>query len=471
MAFEPAWAPTFEAYAERSLAPYKIPGVFLAIAKDGELIYEHEFGLRDAERGLPVTLDTIFGIGSITKSFTCVAIMQLHEQGKLSIHDPVVQYLPEFRTNTPAYTDKITIHHFMTHTSGLAPLPNLFGALYASMKDDPAAKEWLEKRQGPVTPLETYADLMEAIAQSDIPMLGAPGTGFSYSNDGYALLGAIIERVSGKDYADYMEDHILKPAGMTRSTFRPEDLAEWEDVTQLYAIRQREGNVEVFPAPGWWQAPSMLAAGFLRSSARDMLRYTEIYRTGGLVGAQRLLTEESVKLMTRPYVQAAPGMAYGYGLMLTPEFNGVSLVEHGGALKGIAAWFTAIPQLGMTGVCLANLAGGPSSQLLLGALNAAIGLPLEATRVVFTEQAVTPESLSVYVGTYRSGEDEELKVVYQEGKLVVEYESEQWPTRYVGEHTFAVRVKELESAARFLLDEQGQVYAVAYHYRIIRKVV
>lgn len=470
MELEPAWAAVFAAYAEKLLAPYKIPGVSLALAKAGEVIYHRGFGHRDAERGLPLTLDTVFGIGSITKSFTCLAIMQLREQGKLSIHDPVVKYLPEFRTNTPAYTCQITIHHLMTHTSGLAPLPNLYRALYHSIKDDPAARERLEKRQGPMAPIETYGQLMEAIAESEIPMLGAPGSHFSYSNDGYALLGAVIERVTGKSYVEYMEEHILKPAGMTRSTFRLEDLAEWADVTQLYAVRQQEGDGEVFPAPGWWQAPAMLPAGFLRCSTRDMLRYAEIYRTGGRVGSERIVNEESVKLMTRPHVQAAPGMAYGYGLMLTPEYHGVSLVEHGGALKGIAAWFTVIPQHGLTGVCLTNLAGGPSSQLLLGALNAEIGLPLETVRVEFRAQDVAPERLQTYVGTYRSGEDEELKVFSQEGRLVVEYQGGRWPARSVGEHIFAVKVKEAESPARFLLDEHGQAYAVAYHYRIIRKI-
>ncbi|MFZ5823075.1 MAG: serine hydrolase domain-containing protein [Bacillota bacterium] len=468
MSAKPAWAPAFETYAEKLLAPYQIPGVSLAVAREGELIYHQGFGLRDTEEGLPLTLDTVMGIGSITKSFTCVAIMQLHEQGKLNIHDPVVKYLPEFRTNTPAYTGQISIHHFMTHTSGLAPLPILFRSLYNSMKDDPAARERLEKRTEQVVPVETYEELMEAIAQSDIPMLGAPGTHFSYSNDGYALLGAIIERVSGKSYVQYMDDHILKPAGMTRSTLDLQRLAEWQDVTQLYAVRVNEGKEEVFPAPGWWQAPAMLAAGFLRCSTRDMLRYAEIYRTGGLVGGERILSEESVRLMTTPYAQPSPGMHYGYGLMLTPEYHGVSLVEHGGALKGIAAWFTAVPEKGLTGVCLTNLAGGPSSQLLLGALNAELGLPPATTRVAFKDQA--PGSLEAYLGTYRSGEDEELKVLAEDGKMVVEYQGRKWPARPVGEHTFAIRVKELESAARFLFDADRQVYAVAFHYRIIRKI-
>lgn len=470
MSATPSWGPGFEAYANKLLAPYNIPGTSLAVARDGEVIYHYGFGHRDAERGLPLTPDTVLGIGSITKSFSCVAIMQLHEQGKLNIHDPVVKYLPEFRTNDPDHTPKITIHHFMTHTSGLAPLPILFRALYNSMKDDPAAQERLEKRPEKVIPIDTYEELMQAIAESDVPLLGEPGTHFSYSNDAYALLGAIIERVSGKSYVQYMDEQILQPTGMTRSTFDPKKLAEWADVTQLYAVQPKDGKEAIFAAPGWWQAPAMLAAGFLRCSTRDLLRYAEIYRTGGLVGGNRLLSEESVRLMTQPYIEASPGMFYGYGLMLTPDYHGGFLVEHGGALKGIAAWFSVVREKGLTGVCLTNLAGGPSSQLLLSALNGELGLPVETTRVTFRDQAVEPERLQAYVGTYKSGEDEELKFTVTDGKLVAESMGKTWPTRCVGDHTIAIKVKELESAARFLFDAQGQVYAVAYHYRIIRKV-
>ncbi|MDB4893789.1 MAG: hypothetical protein JWN15_51, partial [Firmicutes bacterium] len=117
-----------------------------------------------------------------------------------------------------------------------------------------------------------------------------------------------------------------------------------------------------------------------------------------------------------------------------------------------------------------NLAGGPSTQLLLGALNAELGLPLPTTRVALIDQPVASEALDAYVGTYCSGEDEEIKIASQDGNLVMEYQGQQWPARCVGAHTFAIKVKELEGAARFLLNEQGQVYAVAYHYRIIRKV-
>jgi N-acyl-D-amino-acid deacylase len=214
-----------------------------------------------------------------------------------------------------------------------------------------------------------------------------------------------------------------------------------------------------------------LAAGFLRCSVRDMLSYAEIYRTGGCVGSERILSEESVKAMTRPYAQAAPGMYYGYGLMLTPEYNGVSLVEHGGALKGIAAHFSVVPEQGLTAVFLTNLAGVPSSKTLLGALNAALGLSLAKERATFGEYvAPSAETLAQYTGIFRSGESEELKVTVEDGQLFFEIQGKRWASRAVDDHTFLVRVKAIDSPAQFLFDADGKVYAMAFHFRIIRKV-
>ena len=99
----------------------QIPGVAIGLAKDGELFYGKGFGYRDVEKQLEVTIDTVFATGSITKSFTCVAIMQLQEAGKISVHDPVKKYLPNFRLKHGS-TEQITIHHFMTHTSGIPAL-------------------------------------------------------------------------------------------------------------------------------------------------------------------------------------------------------------------------------------------------------------------------------------------------------------------------------------------------------------
>src|SRR5690606_27039809 len=116
------WIGTFETYMEQVMKEASLPGVAIGLAKDGQLFYEKGYGYRDVENKLNVTMDTVFAIGSITKTFTCIALMQLQEKGRIHLHDPIRKYLPNFRLKNGKYIDEMTIHHFMTHTSGI---PNL----------------------------------------------------------------------------------------------------------------------------------------------------------------------------------------------------------------------------------------------------------------------------------------------------------------------------------------------------------
>jgi CubicO group peptidase (beta-lactamase class C family) len=466
---KPAWVYQYEAYAGKIVAERKTPGASVGFALNGEPVYEQGYGFRNAEEGLPCTATTVQGIGSVTKSFTCVAIMQLQERGPLKVTDPVSQYLPEFRTPNAEYTRQITIHHLMTHSAGLPPLPSLFPAMGATFRNDPNRKHFaLSVDIDQFADINSYADLMAFIANFKFEPLGAPGTRFSYSNDGYGLLGAIIERVSGISYERYVAENILAPAGMADSTFDLERLVKHPETTQLYGPNtDKEGAIEA--QPGWWQSPSQQAAGFLRSTVPDMLRYMEIYRTGGMVGHERILTPDSVAAMKRPYIQCAPGMHYGYGLMVTP-FHGATLVEHGGAVKGVAAQVVCVPEKGITGVALTNVSGGPAVSLAMGGVNALMGLPLETKRVEYTETAIDPDRLEEYAGEYTSTEGAQIVVKAADGKLVGEMRGKEMPGRCVGADTFALAMPGEEMAITFLRDDSGTVVQASSGFRILTKV-
>lgn len=137
------WINTFEEYAQQLVDEHQIPDAVIGIAKDGKPIYQKGFGFSDTESRHADTADTVYGIGSITKSFTCVAIMQLQEAGKLSVHDPIVTYLPEFRLKAGNIVEQMTIHHLMTHTAGLPPLSTLYLAIIRSLQLDPAEASYL----------------------------------------------------------------------------------------------------------------------------------------------------------------------------------------------------------------------------------------------------------------------------------------------------------------------------------------
>lgn len=463
---------SYEAFASKLMDVYNIPGVAVGLARDGETVYTNGFGYKDVERKLKITPDTLFGIGSITKSFTCVAILQLVEAGKLAVDDPIVRYLPEFQTPDFASTKGMTIHHFMTHTSGIPPLPTLGHALAKSMVGDPAAesRSQRERPEGQVA-LNTYEDLMAYIASLDFKLLGQPGQAFSYSNDAYALLGAVIERVSGQSYVDYMEQQILRPAGMSRSTFSPEVASRDSDSTILYASRRVDDRDEVYPAPIWWDAPTMLAAGFLKSTTSDMLRYAEIYRTSGVVGEAKILSPTSVQLMMKPYIQCDPKRYYGYGLMITPNYHGATLVDHGGALKGIAAQLTVIPEKGITGVALANLAGVPSFDILLGTVNEHLGLPVETKRVAYVFKESFGENAEKFTGTYTSGEDMKVTIEIVDGQMQAVLDDKRFPVKQVDEQLYVALTSETQQPMKFLTDTSGGTTGMYFHYRILEKKI
>lgn len=468
------WVQSFEEYAQKLLAESKVTGTAVGLAEQGELRYFHGFGLADnTEDAKALTADTVFGIGSVTKSFTCVAIMQLQDAGKLSVHDPVIKYLPELRTPNEAYTREITIHHLMTHTAGFPPLDTLAGAMKKSIVeggDDLSSSSGLAFDLDNAEEINTKEEFMAYIGKLNYEFLGAPGTEFSYSNDSYAMLGLIIERVSGKSYEQFVQDHILVPAGMKNSAFLVEDLPEGAEVATLFTRKSPKDGGEVYRSPSWWDSPSMRAAGFLKSTIHDLLRYTEIFRTGGLVGENRLLSPESVEAMTATHFSIAPFQAYGYGLFVANCHDG-TLIEHGGAIKGVAAQIFVLPERGLTGAVLMNTDGGPMADLMHGILNATNGHSPDKVPFQYPDYEISVDALPAFTGEYRSSEGATVSVEIEENELVAKSNGTNIPLRSVGEDSFVMKRGETDAFIRFVRDEAGVVTRMGFGARQLIKVL
>lgn len=455
-------------FCERIVSKYQIPGFAIGLAKNGEPYWDKGFGFRNADKQLPVTADTVYGIGSITKSFTCVAIMQLQEQGKLSVHDPVVKYIPEFKTPEDEHTKKVTIHHLMTHTPGLPPLPTLYAAMKDSMANDPKI-EGQEEPTNEIKAVNTYDEFLTYLGELDYELIGEPGTEFSYSNDGYALLGIIINRVSGIEYEEYIKKYILEPLGMKHTVFHLHELVDHDNVSILYDSRKEDEKTIVFESNNPWDSPSMRAAGFLKSTVNDMLKYAEIYRNNGRYGDTQILTEESVKQMTTPHISCGEEQYYGYGLMITPDFYGHKLVEHGGAIKGVAAQMNILPDVGLTGVSISNLGGVPSTKMLFGAFANELDQSITESHLAMEEIELSVDELKEYENTFQSGEGAKVDFEVEEGQLLIKTTDFTEKLQSVGNDKFALSFREDKMIIRFIRNDNGEIIRVAFGFRQIPK--
>jgi len=459
---------TLNAYIQQKMDKYFIPGAALGIDMEGERIYDETFGYRHVNKKLPVTADTVFGIASMTKSFTCVAIMQLQEAGKLFVHDSVKNYLPNFKTPYPVYTNDITIHHLMTHTSGLPPLKTHVLARKRSIDKDPSAKDYgLDVTANDGEPIDTYADLIDYLANEKYEMLGKPGRTYSYSNDAYGLLGAIIEAVSGKSYEQYITDHILEPCQMTRSFILLDDLQTFaNDLTELYVAREDGDETIVYEAPVWWDAPAMRAAGYIKSTVNDILKYLNSFYEKDSENA--ILSEESISKMFYPHVKYEPGKFYGYGFRITPNGpKGMTLIDHGGGLKAVSSMMCLIPEKELSGVVLTNLSGVPAGDLLLGSVKHTFGLSISDSFRQFKDQPIEKTTLERFTGTYASDEGMKVTFFMSNDQLMIQSGLKAEPLRYIGNNMFMQ--PNSDRIIQFLKNKNGCIDRVFYQSRHIFK--
>ena len=354
-----------------------VAGVVTLVAHGNDIVEFDAQGMADAEAARPMRKDTIFQIMSMTKPVTAIGIMMLAEEGKLSVRDPVEQYLPEFknlrvtenqgpdaaRLGIPDHA--ITIRDLMTHTAGFTD------AAPAAIKD---------YRQLMNVPLD---EVVRQLAKE--PLLFQPGTAWSYSSAGIEVLGRIIEVCSGQKYEDFISDRILKPLGMKDSFFFPPS-DKINRISMVYVskdgklvpapgsilggdpARHRQGAV--FPAPGWG----------LYSTAEDLLHLYRMMLNGGVYEGRRYLSPFSVHLMTEPHTSdlESKGWMHGsdYGLawevVTDPmgELAGhtIGSYGHGGAF-GTQGWIDPNHQL--ISIMLIQRADGDTDTLARVFLNMA----------------------------------------------------------------------------------------------------
>lgn len=460
-------AKEFESYVKLLMERHDAPGLAVGIVSNRRVIYARGFGYRDREKGLPVTTKTIFGIASVSKSFTALAITQLSDRGLLNINDSVVKYLPEFKI--PGNCKKVTLHNFLTHTAGIPPLPSLDWAIIQGTNwTEEEKKRLAERLKVEMKPCVTPEQLMEFIGTHDYKLLGEPGQYVSYSNDAYGLLGTVIERVSGTTYERYLRENILDPLEMYRTTTDLEFVKAQEDVTSLY-WRPHDDKVE--KAFSWQEAPAFTACGFIRSNVEDLLQYLRMYLNAGVYRGKRLVSRVGLSRMLTPYYNYTPEIWYGYGFGVRPQYAGkYTVIQHSGSLRGVASHIGFIPELNAGAVVLCNLTGFPASKVWLAAMNVLAGLPVDNPLVSLEEVKVPREHMAKFAGRYVSGEGADIKIVLGDEGLVADIDGKKFPVKITGMASGSVTIRGVESHARFYFEPSGNVWAMGYGSRMISKV-
>lgn len=294
------------------------------LAKDGKTIYKKAFGTANKDFNVPNRIDTKFNLGSMNKMFTAVAIAQLAERGKLSFDDPLSKFFPDFPDKDSA--EKIKIKNLLTHTAGLGG--------YFSQKFFESSRALFRN----------VDDMMKLAKEEKI--LFEPGSRWQYSNTGFLVLGAVVEKASGQSYYDYVRENIYRPAGMINS-----DCYELDRVNQNLAI----GYQKEFTDEGV-QFRNNIFSHVLRggpqgggySTVEDLLKFDTALRSGKLVGKDYV----KMLLSAKPDLKS-PEYGYGFQIDVTNQIAG-----HGGGFEGISSNLDMFLASGYTAVVMSNYGGG-----------------------------------------------------------------------------------------------------------------
>lgn len=308
-------AEQIEAYIEKNMDKFKIPGMSLVIVKDGEIILQQGFGVQRVGEDLSVNQETNFCLASVSKSFTALAILQLRDQGLLSLDEPVITYIPWFASKDKENSDQITIKHLMQHVSGI-----------------PTQAYGLEIPGG------TEDDLEEQIKRlQEISLTVAPGTNYQYSNLNYWTQALIIEKLTGQKFADYMAENVFRPLGMERTGY-------YRQVADLGNLSS--GHRVEYAQPKYfdYRVPDVInAAGGLYSNANDLAQYLIMILNNGQLLENQIISPNSLQEMIGAGFQLNPQVQYGYGWFIRQVSENM-IVEHGGDNPNFTAHIYILPE-------------------------------------------------------------------------------------------------------------------------------
>lgn len=344
------------------------------VAQKGKIIYEKAFGMADREWNIPNTVRSKFEIGSVTKQFTSACILQLAEQGKLSLDDKLSKYFADFPK-----ADSVTIHMLLTHTSGI--------------KDYTEVPEF-----GKLATLPLEKDSLVALIKKQ-PYIFSPGTKWSYSSSGYFLLGYIVEKVSGRSYSEYLYNNVIQKAGLKNTCVN-----RWDSILLYRAKGYRKTT-------GGWKNADYISMEGPNSAGAIISTIEDLYQWNNALFSNKIISAASFSKMTTPYKEH-----YGYGLSID-SFQHHLEIGHNGGINGFSSFLGRFPT---DDVVVAGLSNDETANTT-GIVNALAAIVFDIpviTSYKHREVKVDSSILKRYVGAYKLPKAQ-IDLNTKEGKLYI----------------------------------------------------
>jgi CubicO group peptidase (beta-lactamase class C family) len=359
---------TITRYIRKEMRRLQVPGVSIGIYHNGKE-YAAGFGVTSVEHPLPVTVDTLFQTGSISKTFTGTLIMMLVEKGKINLDAPVKKYIKDFRVKDKEVTQKVTIRHLLTHMGGwVGDYFNDFG------NGDDALDR-----------------MVRDIAK--LPQIQPLGTIWSYNNTGFNVASRIIEIVTNKPYEQAMQEMLLDPLGLEMTFFYPSDIL----FTHRFVVGHQKVKDEVKVARPWAIGRAGNGVGGVVSTVPDLLKYARFHMSSG---KKNVISGKSLKAMRVPQADAGARGMMGITWFIR-EVGGVTAYSHGGATNGQQAYFFFIPQEDFACAILTNSDDG--GIITSGVFSKALDLYFGGKAKLPTPIEIPSKELQAYTGRYRIG--------------------------------------------------------------------
>lgn len=323
---------------------YSVPGAAIALVQNDKVVYSKGYGLRDVHTKDPVTENTVFAIGSVTKSFTALAVMQLVEQGKIDLDTPVIKYVPDFKLADPDLTKTLTVRQIISHSSGLPRADDLW------YQHVPASRK----------------QVIQDMAQ--IKPTAKPDTMFQYCNQNFVLAGYLVEQITGQTWEEYVQQHIFDSLGMKSANFNVVDTQKGKDYSFGYLPDVLHDYSAVsFDKPAFKSIVPVGPAGSINVNVLDMAQWVRLQLGDGTFNGKPIISSKSLTAMHTQHITLAgstegdalralsPEDDLGYGFAwFTGKFHGYAMANHGGEIDGFTSDVTLVPSQNIGLVILTN---------------------------------------------------------------------------------------------------------------------